>query len=301
MISISLCTCNRPSLFEKALLSLSKLKLIDKEVILVVVDNDPAGSGFEVFKQFQSYLPFKSYYFCELTKGITYARNRALLESINLNATALAFFDDDAEVDPMWLKNLYDLFKNDKKLIVTGPQLSRFPNDAPDWSKEIVYFNPKRRKDKSEVSWAATNNVIFPLSVYKEHKILFDNAMRFTGGSDQCFFMNCVKVGYKIIWSDNAIVTEYVPNERLTIDWVKNRSYRYGTTGFYLQKQKYNYILALILSIGKATIYLTLGSILYFSSMKYNINKINGVCLIKRGQGWLSGIFGRRYMEYISR
>lgn len=303
MLSISLCTNKRPELFKKAILSISKLKIvdIDLDIIVVIIDNDENFSALDTFNELKSKIPFPCYYFHEKEKGITFARNRALLESVNLNAISLAFFDDDAEVDNMWLSNLYKVFNNKDKTIVTGPQLTKFPDDAPDWTRDIIYFNPKRRPTNQIMSWAATNNVIFPLSVYTEDNILFDNTLRYSGGSDQCFFMNCIKSGYKILWANNAIVTEYVPKERLTINWVKNRSYRYGSTGFYLQSQKNNHLISIFISLFKCSAYLFIGTFMVINPLNSELKNIEGRCYIQRGLGWLNGVFGKRHQEYIDR
>lgn len=302
-ITIALCTCNRPQLLRMAINSLSRIILPEDVIVdFILVDNDVNKTGLEPFNDSTRSLPFKSTYYLEKEKGITFARNRALYEASKKGADYLAFFDDDAVVDKYWLQRLLQHTCDEGMTITTGPQLSIFEDGCPEWAKEIVYFNPRRFSSGTKLRWAATNNILIPLSIYKNSGVSFDNSLRYSGGSDQCFCMEAKQFGYDIIWVDNAIVKENVPLSRTNFDWVIKRSFRYGSTGFFMHRKEKGVMFAFVLSFLKFIYYLFLGMAKVILSKPTNkLEKIEGTCLLARSFGWLSGIFNKKHNEYASR
>lgn len=302
-VVIALCTNKRPFLLKEAITSLGTIQLpSDYDVEFILVDNDVMQSGKVVFDQAINCLSFPCFYVCEREKGITFARNRALEEAKMKNAKFIAFFDDDAVVQDKWLVNLLSCVGAHDMNIVTGPQLSKFENDSPEWAHKIVYFNQKRHETGTLIRWAATNNILIPMSTYINKEIKFDNFLRYSGGSDQCFSMESRKFDYKIVWCDEAVVCESVPIERTTLKWVFNRSFRYGSTGFFMHKKEGGFFYALFLSLLKASYYFFVGLFnIIFSQPENRLKKINGLCLLGRSAGWLSGIFNKKMNEYANR
>ncbi|EPT9294290.1 glycosyltransferase family 2 protein [Vibrio parahaemolyticus] len=302
-ITIALCTNNRPQLLKMAINSLSKIIIPECFIVdFILVDNDIKKSGLETFNDATRSLPFKSTYYLENEKGITFARNRALHEASKKDADYIAFFDDDAVVDKYWLHNLLQHTCDEDLTITTGPQLSIFEEGCPEWAKDIVYFNPRRFSSGTKLRWAATNNILIPLSIYKNSGVCFDNSLRYSGGSDQCFCMEAKQFGYDIVWVDNAIVKENVPLSRTNFDWVLKRSYRYGSTGFFMHRKEKGLIYAFVLSFLKFIYYFFIGmGKVIFSMPKNKLAKIEGVCFLTRSFGWLSGIFNKKHNEYAIR
>ncbi|WP_370552960.1 glycosyltransferase [Edwardsiella tarda] len=302
-IVIALCTNKRPVLLADAMNSLSKVICPSNFTLeFILIDNDISKTGKPVFDSLVNYLPFKSEYYLEAKKGITFARNRALLEASKREADYLAFFDDDAIVSPEWLNNLMHYSTADDLSILTGPQLSVFDKNCPDWATKIIYFNPRRYPCGSKLRWAATNNIVIPMKLYTKYGISFDSSLRYSGGSDQCLCMEARMVGFSIIWVDTAIVREKVTLERANFKWVLNRSFRYGSTGFFMHYKEKGYIYAFILSTLKSIYYILSGVWkVFFSHPKNKLNKIEGVCLLARGMGWISGIFNKKHNEYVNR
>ena len=66
----------------------------------------------------------------------------------------------------------------------------------------------------------------------------FDEAMRFTGGSDSDFFSRAVARGAIIRWVDEAVVKEIVPEERLSLRWNLERARRSGANKVYIDEQR---------------------------------------------------------------
>lgn len=296
MILIGICTYKRQELLLKALESVNHLITPDKLVEVVVIDNDEDQSAAEIVHSLTDHFSFPVWYVVEPNKGITFARNKAIDFAISKKAEHLCFFDDDAEVDKEWLIKLLQAYDS-YGTIITGPQLSRFSETAPLWAHSSIYFNPKRLLTGTQIRWAATNNVLIPMNIITEYNLRFDNNLRFSGGSDQCLFMEVTAKGIPIVWCDNAIVTESVPEDRTTESWVIKRSYRYGTSGFYLESKVKGVLLGGLISCAKASYYL-LQSLFSYT---FTSDKISAKCYLARSKGWIAGIAGARYQEYKDR
>jgi hypothetical protein len=60
----------------------------------------------------------------------------------------------------------------------------------------------------------------------------FDERHPLSGGSDSYFFRRVREMGYRMIWADQALVTEWVPKSRATLNWLAMRHFRSGATEF---------------------------------------------------------------------
>lgn len=300
---LALCTYNRASGLSSALDSLSRLDVPDGiEFEMILVDNDSEGSGREIYDRFAQGISFKSNYYCEETKGITFARNRALKLASDLGASHLAFFDDDARVTKDWLRQLHKWSQSNPSAIISGPQLSCFQAKPPDWAKSLSYFNPTRHESGKRRRWAATNNIVIPLFIYTKLGLCFDTVLNDSGGSDQCFSMEAHNHGIDIIWCNEAIVYESVPSTRLRVPWLLLRNFRYGSTGHYMHRKIHAPTFATIISLSKGCGYSALGLLKIMASVYAGRPSfIEGLCLISRGVGWPLGVFNKRSKEYASR
>lgn len=302
MILVGLCTFKRNELLKDALDSLLDLNIpAGHDVEILIVDNDSTSAAKVIFEEYKSKFKIKLHYQVESTKGITFARNKAVEFAINTGAEFLCFFDDDAQVEQNWLVQLVDTYNQFGESIISGPQLSVFDENVPDWAKSTIYFNPRRYKTGVKLPWAATNNVMIPVNFFKKHHVGFDNNLRFSGGSDQCLFMELTAKGEVIHWCDEAIVKERVGIERANPEWIINRSYRYGTTGYYLECKSKGVLLGTASSLAKGAIYLCYGSLQFVFSRKSEYKVLEAKCHIRRGIGWFTGILGKRFQEYKSR
>lgn len=103
-----ICTRNRPTRLQRALLSLTEQTLPPDEII--VVDNAPPDDATRelVTNQFPEVR-----YIREPAEGLDYARNRALAES---NCEIIAYLDDDAVADNNWSKSILKVFKENPEV-----------------------------------------------------------------------------------------------------------------------------------------------------------------------------------------
>ena len=90
-------------------------------------------------------------------------------------------------------------------------------------------------------------------------------------GEDQLFFSIINKIGYKIYWSKEIVVTEKLHSHRSNINWIKERSKRLGILGHYLDIQLHGKIIGYLINYIKF-LYLFFFSILIYVNI-FNINR----------------------------
>lgn len=109
--TVAVCTRNRADDLEKCLQGIMKLEPCGHQVI--IVDNCPSDDSTQ---QVVSRFP-EVRYVREDRPGLDIARNRAMREA---DTEVVAFIDDDAIPDPLWLKSLLQNFSHPMVMAVTG-------------------------------------------------------------------------------------------------------------------------------------------------------------------------------------
>ena len=195
-------------------------------VEVLVVDNDPEGSGRVVLDELASPLVR---YVVESIPGIAAARNRALEEG--LASSALVFVDDDERPHPGWLRALVDTWTRTGAVAVSGAVVSDFAADLDPWVREGGFFERRRLATDTPISIAATNNLLLDMAAIRATGLRFDTEFGLSGGSDTLFTRRLAATGALMVWCDEAVVTDHVPASRMSRDWVLRRSFRYGNSG----------------------------------------------------------------------
>ena len=71
-------------------------------------------------------------------------------------------------------------------------------------------------------------NVLLRASVLAQHREPFDPAYGLTGGEDGDLLARLVNAGARIVWCDEALVTEPVEPSRMSLRWLLRRALRGG-------------------------------------------------------------------------
>jgi GT2 family glycosyltransferase len=109
LITVVLCTRDRPRQLERCLASLAQLDDDDHEILVVDNHDRPAVDPAAV--------PPRGRVVHEPRTGLDVARNRGITEAAG---DVVAFIDDDCEADPRWLDGLRCAFADPAVAIVTG-------------------------------------------------------------------------------------------------------------------------------------------------------------------------------------
>ena len=166
-ILIGICTRNRNSLLQKNLYSLRKLyipKFVNLSIL--VVDNTKNAASNKLIKEFQKKKSFKIKIIYKVVKreGITTSRNQLLKMAKKINPKFMCFLDDDCTITKFWLLNNLKVIKETNCDVVTGPQV-HLSNYAKKNYFNFLELLERTEKHKSNISWAATNNVIFKFDI----------------------------------------------------------------------------------------------------------------------------------------
>jgi len=191
---------------------------------LLVVDNDDVPSARDiVIEREAAGDPVR--YVHEPDPGIVSARNRALDEA---RGDVLVFIDDDELPSPAWLRTMLTTHEEYRCAAVAGAVVAKFEKDPDRWISEGKFFERKRYPTGTRVPAAGTGNLLLDLRLVRAWGLRFDQAFRFTGGSDTAFTSEIVARGGEIVFCDEASVVDIVPVERATRSWVLRRAFRNG-------------------------------------------------------------------------
>jgi hypothetical protein len=111
-------------------------------------------------------------------------------------------------------------------------------------------------------------------------------------GEDQLFFSVLNKMGNKILWYEKIIVFETIHSDRGKISWLKNRSFRLGVLGHYIDKKLYGKFFGYSLNYLKSIFFLILSiNYLIFLITNNKKMKIFSIGFFYRFYGKLTGPF----------
>ena len=293
IVSFFICTRGKSTFLLKTLKSIKKLKtdyLIDVNVIF---NSNLKLSFEESFKKLIT-KKFKINFVRENKKGIPSVRNKSLkLIKKKKNIWCVGLIDDDCFIHRDWLNEMIKVYNITKADIITGPQIPINKN---------VYEHILQRKEShlSKIKWAATNNVFFNSKIIKKIDINFSNSLNEIGGSDQLFFLQLFKKGFKIIWNDKAKVFEKRNISGSNLDWFIKRNLRFGISTKIIYTKSYGLFTGLFMTFFKI-FYEVLISIFYLliSFYKPKINFLKSIMHLARFCGIIIGLLGFRLNKYI--
>lgn len=225
-ISVCIATYRRPARLGALLDDLVLQRRLPAEV--VVVDNDGAGSARSVVAQRESAdCPFPIRYAIQPRKNISITRNRSVAIA---RGDWLAFIDDDERADPNWLGTLAASATGFAADGVLGPVEPVVPFAAPAWIRRGGFYRWARMATGTvvPVNRLRFGNVLLRAVLLRDLAEPFDPAYGLTGGEDGDLLARLVQRGARIVWCDEAVVTEPVEPRRLSLRWLLLRALRGG-------------------------------------------------------------------------
>lgn len=289
-IAIGIATYRRPDLLRQLLASLADVQFAG-QMNVYVVDNDAEGSGREIAANFGELV---TSYVIESEAGIAQARNRFL--EIIADEEFVVFVDDDEWVEQDWLSRLAETMDAFQVEVVAGPVLPVFPVDAPDWAVNGGFYERQRHSTGTQLTLAATNNVLVRRDALERlESPRFDTNFSLTGGSDSDLFNRMVQAGAAIVWCDEAIVSETVPHDRMTWQWVRRRAERTGNVRARLLLQDGRRLRVVVEGVGRM---LTGGVKVALRHLRRQPQTATSLNTWERGKGMLRALRGNLVDEY---
>ena len=268
------------------------------EAGIAIVDNDPAGSGEAIVRSFAGPIS----YAVEPMPGIAAARNRALDETTD--ADILVFIDDDERPHDGWLAGLYATQLATGAAAVAGPVISEFTGDLDPWVAAGAFFRRRRLPTGTRISIAATNNLLIDRRQIDGLGLRFDRRFGMSGADDSFFTCSLARSGACLVWCDEAIVTDVVPAERMTRDWVIRRAFSTGNStslvAVALQDGAVARAAVRLRQFGRAALRGAGGGAQFAAGLLLRSphHQTRGLRTLARGAGMFVGLLGLSYQEY---
>ncbi len=225
-ISVCIATYRRPQRLGALLADLVVQQLLPFEII--VVDNDAAASARAVVEERQrlgARCPIR--YEVQPEKNISLTRNRTVQLA---SGEWLAFVDDDERAPATWLRRLADATRAYTADGVLGPVVPVVPVAAPIWIRRGEFYSWARMPTGVVVpaNRLRFGNVLLHSRLLAQQRAPFDPAYGLTGGEDGDLLTRLANAGARLVWCDEAVVTEPVEASRLSLRWLLRRALRGG-------------------------------------------------------------------------
>lgn len=226
-VSVILPTFRRPEGLERAARSvLNQANPCGLSIELVIVDNDPAGSGLEAARALAdtSTIPVRVVHMPE--PGVANARNAGLAAS---SGGLIAFLDDDEEAPATWLCELVGTLRFYDADAVFGPVRTRLPEHVTRHRDYYAAFFARSGPDESghiDHYYGCGNSLIRRAALPGNQP--FDTDRNTTGGEDDLLFAQMQAAGAVFAWSAEAWVFEDPLTSRATLKYTLKRAFAYG-------------------------------------------------------------------------
>lgn len=229
-IAICIASYQRPFLLCDLLKSINACQRPEgTQVELRIIDNDVAESARAVVENFrQTASQFEAiHYAVESRQNIAHARNSAIEMG---PADAYVFVDDDETVSSTWLIELIRCANNHQADAVFGPVRAKLGELSSGWQEQGRFFEKAVAATGTSISWreTRTSNTLVRGSWFNQMGYRFDSKLGRSGGSDSDLFARISAQGANFISCREAVVEEYVPANRATLNWLWKRAYRNG-------------------------------------------------------------------------
>ncbi|HXA53369.1 MAG TPA: glycosyltransferase family 2 protein [Solirubrobacteraceae bacterium] len=236
-IMIGIATGGRPEELRRLLTALATDYGSRSDVWLLVADNDEHASSRAVFEECGAPFDERRAYVHEPKRGYAAARN-AVIRNVD-GAQALALIDDDEVPEPGWLNNLLAAQHRTGADVVAGPVISVFPPQVPDWYETSGVFAMESPDfpEGHEMPWCATNNTLVMPRVLEAIPEGFDDRFNPMSGEDSHFFLLARRRGCRLVWTQTAVVREYLQPTRFNRGWIFKRATRSGNTRALIELQ----------------------------------------------------------------
>jgi succinoglycan biosynthesis protein ExoM len=225
VVDVCIATYRRPQLLGKLLESLAKQETDGRfSWTINICDNDASGSGREIVDRFGS-RGFTCRYVIEPEKNISLARNRSIALG---TGEFIATVDDDEVADPRWLHACFDALNRFGADVVHGRVLRLFPPGCELVARSGALDQPCPEQGARAGYVYQTANSMFRRDLFRRLAPGFDPAYGISGSGDTEFFLRARAAGAVMIFTPDALTTEYVHRERATALWLLKRGFREG-------------------------------------------------------------------------
>jgi hypothetical protein len=188
--------------------------------------------------------------------------------------------------------------------LVAGAVVSEFEAEPDPWVAAGRFFDRRRLPTGTAIVVAATNNLLLDLRWVRRHGLAFDNALGLSGAEDTLFTRTMKMLGARMVWDDEAVVTDWVPASRVTRRWVLMRALSSGNswslTSLAVTSAGPARWAGRAKAVAEGSVRVGAGGTRYLVGVLIRSLKhqARGLRTAARGAGMMAGAFGLAYQEY---
>ncbi len=225
-ISVVICTYNRQKFLPECLNCLSRQTIRNELWEVIIVDNASTDQTAEIAKQWiadNRERPFR--YVLESRKGLSFARNRGIVEA---RSNVVTYIDDDAETVPVFAEALNEFMKAHPEAAGAGGMVIPKYSESP----EPAWMNPFLKGFVGLVDFgnkpkAYVKGMKYPIGcnmTYRKNLLLqaggFNNQLTFRG-DDKYIFYAVTKINPLVYYVPKAKLYHNIDAGRLQHDYFK--------------------------------------------------------------------------------
>jgi len=295
-VAICIATYKRPQSLARLLDSINHLDFEESAppaIQILVADNDKSGSAQSVCNHARKTSKWAIIYSIEPRQGVSFARNCSI-KLADDDVDFFAFIDDDEIPARHWLDRLLFTQAKHDAAIVTGPVHPKFESpNVPPWILKGGFFMPTDKATGTVMNVAFTNNSLAKSQLLKQFDPPFNEELAFRGSEDTHLFMTLFKQGAKIIWDNDAIVYEFIPEARTQIKWLLDSAFFGWSSHSVVERKLFPSWRIQSTRTIKGGGMLLFGGLRFFPSLFLGKHEwVKSLVYMSRGLGTLSGLVG---------
>jgi glycosyltransferase involved in cell wall biosynthesis len=239
-ISVIICTYNRDKYIYNVLRSVAENTLPNEEYEIVLVNNNCTDNTEARCAQFSRDFPSVNFrYVVEETQGLSYARNRGILES---QGEILIYVDDDATVNKDYLQTYAQFFESHLEVDAAGgPIIPVYETAEPRWMSHFtrqlitgkLYLGNQEKKFPKH-SYPGGGNAAYRKSVFDKignfNVNLGRKGKNLIGAEEKDIFDKMTKQNMQIYYLPTAILYHIISENKLSLDYFNKLTYSIGVS-----------------------------------------------------------------------
>lgn len=298
-VVLGICTCRRPAGLERLLKGVAEIDYGD-DLSVVVVDNDDALEGFGVCEHVAQNYRWPLTCVAERQRGISFARNRAVVEALRQAPEFIAMLDDDEWPERAWLREMLSIQRQYDADAVCGPVRPVFGDAPAFWPQLADYYGAELKlADGVRFLPFAGGNMLVRAARFRDLlPAPFDPRFATTGGEDLVFFRRLDRLGGRCHWSARAVVYEEVPANRMSLPWLRQRQFRAGSLNVAVQRMFSPGLVPEVIRLAKTTGLIAVSLVLLAAVLPLRTQRTRALLMLSRGVGKLMGHLNIRLHQY---
>jgi glycosyltransferase involved in cell wall biosynthesis len=226
--SVIVCTYNRSNFLKETLNSILSVFKDRCDFEVLVIDNNSTDDTESVLDDYLNVLEIR--YFFEKSQGLSFARNRGILES---RGDILIYLDDDIDL-PQNYFDLCDEIFNNEAIAISGGKVLPCDADIPKWLPRKYYFlvsvydlgdKPKNVRYLMGGNFAIRKEVALKIGFYNTR--LGRRGKLLMGGEEIDYQNRARDLGYKICYYPEQLIFHKI-DDKLNLDYILRYAYQLG-------------------------------------------------------------------------